>query len=715
MKKTLTFLFLSALGFSTMSQSIVTTTPQYKTAVLEEYTGIYCGWCPAGHKIAKELHDKYGKQFIAINIHQGSFASPSGSDPDYKTQWGDQLAQQAGVTGYPSGTVNRHVFPSIDQNMALNRGSWEAATELTIKEVSPANVGITSTYNQSTNELTIQTEVYYTSNSSASKNYLNIALLQDGLEGPQSGSNQNPDQVLSNGKYRHDHMLRDMITGQWGEEITSTSKGDLFTKTYTYQVPNDVNGIPLDITKCHLVGFIAEDQKNIYTGTIIEAVNGASDGNIVPFYGVYENLSTSIQGGSSGEKKVYAVEFNPSIDGDTDYEISLSSDAPIGWKGNFEVDGTAYTTTTLSMTGGNKKNIKVNVIPGNKPALAKYSLKIIKAGETGKGSIQEIYAISGIYDLVVNGSGGNGKAEEFEQLFIDGLVQANNGRHAKTSAKVMTDGLANNSLDGIRNIYLNIGWSFPSYTDDEANKLKDFLDNGGNLFISGQDIGWDQESGHNQANGTVVTKAFYTDYLHAKYEDDGSQTRNQFKAVSSDAVFGSVPDGNVIDKHNNNMYPDKITPLNGASKIFTYNNSTDVAGIRYKGTYKVVYLGVGLEMIQSDAVRNEVLKTAHDWFYEGTGVDYSGGDIVPDNVAEVLKAYNIYVYPNPASTEVKIETGKFNQSEVSILNATGQVVRSISTTQNVVILPLNELKNGYYFLRLINDKTSITTPIIIEK
>ena len=44
---------------------------------------------------------------VLINIHQGSFA---GNNPDYKTDWGNALAGQTGLTGYPSGTINRRVF-----------------------------------------------------------------------------------------------------------------------------------------------------------------------------------------------------------------------------------------------------------------------------------------------------------------------------------------------------------------------------------------------------------------------------------------------------------------------------------------------------------------------------------------------------------------------------------------------------------------------------
>ena len=39
------------------AQSFVDTTQQNKNIILEEFTGISCVWCPAGHLIGQTLHD----------------------------------------------------------------------------------------------------------------------------------------------------------------------------------------------------------------------------------------------------------------------------------------------------------------------------------------------------------------------------------------------------------------------------------------------------------------------------------------------------------------------------------------------------------------------------------------------------------------------------------------------------------------------------------
>ena len=52
-------ILLSALGLvacgAMSAQTIVSTTAENRNVVLEEFTGIYCTFCPDGHKRANEL------------------------------------------------------------------------------------------------------------------------------------------------------------------------------------------------------------------------------------------------------------------------------------------------------------------------------------------------------------------------------------------------------------------------------------------------------------------------------------------------------------------------------------------------------------------------------------------------------------------------------------------------------------------------------------
>ena len=108
MKKVTLLLAVLTVCMYSFGQTFVSTTPSNKNVILEEYTGTNCVFCPDGHKIAQQLVTGNPDRFFAINIHQGSFA---GTNPNYTTQWGNALAGQTNLTGYPSGTINRHIFP----------------------------------------------------------------------------------------------------------------------------------------------------------------------------------------------------------------------------------------------------------------------------------------------------------------------------------------------------------------------------------------------------------------------------------------------------------------------------------------------------------------------------------------------------------------------------------------------------------------------------
>lgn len=270
--KRIIFSFIGAfLAFGAMAQpTFVSTTPANKNVVLEEYTGTNCTYCPDGHKRANEFAAANPGRVVLINIHQGSFA---GINPNYKTQWGDALANQTGLQGYPSGTINRRVFSGTAT--ALNRGEWATNGAIVMSESSFVNVAAQAQIDAATRILTVTVEAYYTGDADTNTNMLNVALIQNNVIGPQvGGSTYNPAQVTSDGQYIHMHMLRHLITGQWGDTLHvdsgNISTGTFFTRTYTYTLPANINNVPLELGNLEIAAFISKDNQNIYTGSLCE-------------------------------------------------------------------------------------------------------------------------------------------------------------------------------------------------------------------------------------------------------------------------------------------------------------------------------------------------------------------------------------------------------------------------------------------------------------
>ena len=76
---------------------------------------------------------------------------------------------------FPSGAVNRHIFPQIDADRILTRSGWAVAADEMAGLLSPVNVGATSSYNASTKELTVDVEAFYTESASASVNFIHVS------------------------------------------------------------------------------------------------------------------------------------------------------------------------------------------------------------------------------------------------------------------------------------------------------------------------------------------------------------------------------------------------------------------------------------------------------------------------------------------------------------------------------------------------------------
>jgi len=285
MKRILTQLVAFTFALSPVfAQTLVSTAIEPRNAVLEEFTGVNCVNCPDGHLRANQLYAAYPGRVNIINVHAGSFANPSSGQLDLRTPFGDAIDNFAGVSAYPSGTMNRVVWPGAynippyypqnpPNNLAIRRpGWWDAAYPTTGTGANiilqggntPVNIGAETTWNAITRELIVNVELYYTT-TETQNNKLNVAFLESGVIGYQSGGGNN---------YVHNHILRNLLTGQWGEVISTTTQGTLVTRTYSYIVPTTYN-----IDNCDITIFVTQnDNKTTHTGVTFVAKNGTTVG-----------------------------------------------------------------------------------------------------------------------------------------------------------------------------------------------------------------------------------------------------------------------------------------------------------------------------------------------------------------------------------------------------------------------------------------------------
>ena len=368
MKKILLSLFVFTQVISN-AQTFVSTSPENKNVILEEFTGINCVWCPAGHLIGQQLHDANPNDVFLINIHVGGFATPSGGQPDYRTPFGTAIDAQAGVAGYPAGTVNRHQFTMTQGGgTAMSRSDWSAASSQILNQPSPVNVGLQANVDMATNVLTVDVEVYYTGFQTIPSNMLNIAVVQNNVEGPQTGgSSNNPGSMLPNGNYNHNHMLRHMMTGQWGEQITNLTPGSLYSNSYSWTMPSNINGVVLDPTNISVIAFVAEGQQEILSGTEISP--NVVFANSYDAYCMSASANDAICGTSTDIDVTFRNYGNQNLTSlDINYAINGGSGGTYPWTGNLSPAGTETITipgVIFSPQGNNNISISTANPNGN--------------------------------------------------------------------------------------------------------------------------------------------------------------------------------------------------------------------------------------------------------------------------------------------------------------------------------------------------------------
>lgn len=304
------------------AQEYVSTEPQNKNVLIEEFTGRNCGYCPAGHVIANQIVHNNPDRVWAMNIHAGGYAPTT--YPNMNTTDGTAICNGFDVTGFPAGVVNRSTSSAVD------RGQWapKSTQELALPAV--CNVDGQVVINPVTRTAKITVEVYYTGDNAEGTNYLTIAMLQDSIIGSQGGSSSNPAQVI-NGQYCHMHILRDIITDTWGDEISPTTAGTLITKEYVYEIPTTIgspNGVEVDLDNVLFLAYVTEKHQGTPTRPILNVnelytLQGTEDAISPMIVGVTSTVdiacttdrTLSVDITNGGLDEITSLKFESRIDG----------------------------------------------------------------------------------------------------------------------------------------------------------------------------------------------------------------------------------------------------------------------------------------------------------------------------------------------------------------------------------------------------------------
>lgn len=250
---------LSLLQANAQEPKIVSTEPSNRNVLIEELTGRKCEYCPWGQYFVNQIIKENPGKVFTVNIHKQSSLSPT-TYPNLNTTEGCDIATAFNPIGaLPRAMVNRSKEEAVGLNTIQNY--WNSMALEQLNQAAECNIAGTVSIDADARLAKITVEVYYTGDSKAENNYLTVLMMQDSIMGDQVGDYYNSEQVIDS-LYCHMHVLRDVITSKWGDEIAPTTAGTLITKTYEYSIPAKIgspNGVEVDLNNIHFLAFVSEN------------------------------------------------------------------------------------------------------------------------------------------------------------------------------------------------------------------------------------------------------------------------------------------------------------------------------------------------------------------------------------------------------------------------------------------------------------------------
>jgi uncharacterized repeat protein (TIGR01451 family) len=162
-----------------------------------------------------------------------------------------------------------------------------------------------------------------------------------------------------------------------------------------------------------------------------------------------------------------------------------------------------------------------------------------------------------------------------------------------------------NYMKAFKTIVWFTGNSYPGPLLPYEPRLQSYLDGGGHLLVSGQDI-LDQGAG---------TTDFVRNYLHITW--DGTERQNDKPTQAVHGVAGTLADGLTVPLDHDVLeaaFEDQVTPNGGAVPVFTDDAGQPDGQAFANSTYKVVFLAFPMEGYGTAAQRADLVTRVMRYF-----------------------------------------------------------------------------------------------------
>jgi uncharacterized repeat protein (TIGR01451 family) len=398
---------------------------------------------------------------------------------------------------------------------------------------------------------------------------------------------------------------------QVGGTVTWSGKTILAHGSIAVHFTVNINaGASPSITSVTDDGFTATDAQG-------QSVTGSPTiTKFAPPYGLSLSPATQTGGAHPGQSQTYILtvtnlgfkidSYNLSVAGGT-FAATL-----------YDATCTTLATSTSSVPAGGTANfcVKVAVTAGATDGTSSAStVTATSAASPTTSATATIKTIAVTVDNLLVDEDGN--APDVNAFYTNALTTA--GVAFDTWDLNADPNLPVKYIEAFKNIFWFTGTSFPAPIQPYEGSLTAYLNNGGHLFMSGEDL-LDQAAG---------TTPFVHNYLHVTWdgsENQNDRLTNSVTSVAGNPVtngIGSVPIDLSILGGPGLAFMDQITPNGGALAAFMDDGSSTkpIVGtgpqpdaLTFSGTYKVVFLAFPFEEYGSAPQKADLVTRVINFF-----------------------------------------------------------------------------------------------------
>jgi len=399
--------------------------------------------------------------------------------------------------------------------------------------------------------------------------------------------------------------------------------------------------------------------------------------------------------------------MNAGLEPDT-YDFSLGEAyLPEGWSSYFTIDGVDYTETSVSLAPQEMVTLNITLVPNeNQGSGTTYLLLHAQSGAYPDRAVAFAGLTGGTDLLVVADDAGAGYAYDYFAPALETTGKSfgiwDRGFSAITAAEM-------SAYDAI--VWFSSLQSANIDADDRA-EIEQFLNDGGRLFLTGQNIA-----------GTFV------DDQAGTWMRNVLGTINQFWNDSSPLVSGlagdPITDGIELDLvggdgAGNYYLPDVLAPYGGdATGIFVYDTGYGAGNRVEYDDCKIVFLGFGFESINSADDRNLLMQRVIEWLVPGS-TSVTDGQL-PQQAALYQNVPNPF---NPQTT-IAFSLPQESHVRVEVYDMTGRLVRVLAdemrtSGEHSVIWDGRDsagsrVASGTYFCKMSSDDTAFSRKMTMLK